>query len=271
MWEHWNQVAEESRAVKGDYRLDARALGEGGQAIVTAGVHKSTGLEIAFKRLRPGLMGDRESRARMRREIDYGRTLLHENVTPVLDADTKCSWLVMPLARADLKDQRGKIADNQARLALLVGDVCAGLRAAHERGWVHRDIKPSNILRFSLGGKGRWVVADWGLGRGPTGKTTLPGRTRAGVLYGSVGFAAPELSVDAHAASASADIYSLGQLIGWLVSGRFPLANVPNLPPDGPWRSVVAAATEAAAVDRPQSIRDFLDLVYARVGVQLSR
>jgi serine/threonine-protein kinase len=39
----------------------------------------------------------------------------------------------------------------------------------------------------------RWVVADWGLVRRPPGMTTLNGRTRVGVVYGTEGFAPPEL------------------------------------------------------------------------------
>jgi serine/threonine protein kinase len=67
-------------------------------------------------------------------------------------------------------------------------------------------------------------VADWGLTRRPRGQPTNPGRTRAGTMFGTEGFADPELSADAHNAGPEADIYSIGQIIGWALllgaSGR---------------------------------------------------
>jgi serine/threonine protein kinase len=197
----------------------------------------------------------------MRHEIEYGRKLVHKHVVPVLDADPDGTWFVMPLAEVLLEDRREWLLADPDRLHRLVRQLCAGLQAAHDRGWVHRDIKPANILRFVRDGRGRWAVADWGLGRAAAGATTHPGRTQVGATYGTAGFAAPELSRDAHAATAAADIYSVGQLIGWALTGTLPLANIPHLPPSGPWRPVVDAATQFEAADRPQSIAELLTLI----------
>jgi len=82
-----------------------------------------------------------------------------------------------------------------------------------------------------------------------------------GQSYGTVGFAAPELSNDAHAATFAADIYSLGQIIGWALVGQEPHANVPLLPSTEPWRGVAKAATRFDAAQRPQSCDAFLALL----------
>jgi serine/threonine protein kinase len=73
-------------------------------------------------------------------------------------------------------------------------------------------------------------------------------------------FGAPELSVDPHNATAASDIYSLGKVIGWLLTGTDPQPNVPLLP-SGPWRGVVRQCTFHEASQRPQTIAEFLDLV----------
>src|SRR6266851_3944154 len=96
--------------------------------------------------------------------------------------------------------------------------VCEGLRRPHVEGWIHRDIKPGNLLLLD----GRWVVGDWGQGRRPRGETSDPRRTRTGTGFGTEGFAAPELSDDAHEVTPATDIYSLGQLVGALLTGSSP-------------------------------------------------
>lgn len=255
--ERWERVREAARGVRGDYRLSASDVREGGQARVHRAVHKASGVEVAFKKLRDAR--DPEALARMRREIDVGRSIQHPNLMPVIDAGSDGAWFVMPWAEATLAECRSEVSDTEA-IRAVVADICAGLAPIHESGQVHRDVKPENVLR--LGSPPRWVVSDCGLVRNPVGETTTPGRTRLGVAYGTEGFAAPELSVDAHAATPGADIYGIGQIIGWALTGAQPLQNVPLLP-DGPWRSIVRAATRFAAADRLQSVED--------LGAQVAR
>ena len=243
-----------ARGERRDYSLSKTPM-PGGQAHVFAATHKPTEIPVAFKRLK---RSDAESIARMRREIEVGREIDDANVMPILDADEGFSSFVMPLAAGNL-DERRQVVLGSDGLRTLVEDVCLGLAAAHSHGWVHRDIKPANILQLS--DEDRWVVADWGLVRRPPGGTTAEGRTRVGLLYGTEGFAAPELSQDAHSATAAADIYSVGQLIGWYLSGMWPHQNVPLVPRTGPWRRVVKAATPHDPGRRPQSTSAFLELV----------
>ena len=256
----WEPVAAAARGQRSDYAIDAVPLSEeGGQAVVYGARHKASGVRVAFKRLRSKTA---DARARMRREIEVGQRLAgHRHVMPVLDGSPEHDWLVMPLAAANAVDRRERLASRPDALRRFVESVANGIGAAHAEGWVHRDVTPANILRLSDGERGRWVVADWGLGRGPRGHTTSPGRTRVGVEYGTRGFAAPELAVDAHAATPAADVWSLGQLVGWVLKGSLPQPNVPLLPDAGPWRAIVRAATRLEPARRPQSAQAFLDLV----------
>ncbi|WP_122816350.1 serine/threonine-protein kinase [Nocardioides pantholopis] len=270
MWERWDAVAASARGLKSDYRLDDRPLGAGGQATVVRGEHRTTGLPVAFKRLRPGLVADADARARLRREVQIGTQLRHPNVVAVLDSNVDEGWFVMPLAAGTLESMRESVAEESRRIETLLRQVGAGLSAAHELGWTHRDVKPANILIFTDGSTSSptstWVVADWGLGRRPDGATTAHGRTVVGVAYGSEGFAAPELAEDAHRAGPTADIYSLGQVAGWVLTGRLPRPNIPLRPDDDPWRSVVDRATRMDPNRRPPDIESLLEIVVAEMA-----
>ncbi|GGY93608.1 serine/threonine protein kinase [Streptomyces poonensis] len=225
-----------ARGSRKDFALDPQPIARGGQATVFGAVHKPTGARVAFKKLGSRLP---DAHARMRREVEaaclFGG---HPHVLPVLDWSLSYDWFVMPPADGTARHLAEELSEPAAARELVTA-MCTALREPHRQGWVHRDLKPDNLLRFD----DRWVVADWGLGRRPRGQTTHPRRTQVGVRFGTEGFAAPELAVDAHTAGPAADVYSIGQIIGWALTGTWPQQNVPLLPPSGPWRTIVRAAT----------------------------
>jgi serine/threonine-protein kinase len=251
----WVAVRWLTRGRRADYAMSPEPIDEGGQGAVFRAVHKFTDIAIALKRLR---FSDDDSLHRMRREIDMGHEYgNHPNVMPVLDADPDGRWFIMPYANGSAGDHADRLRATDA-LRGLIEAICEGLRRPHADGWAHRDIKPANILLL----QGRWVVADWGLGRRPRGQTSVPRRTRTGSGFGSEGFAAPELSSgNPHYVKASADIYSIGRLIAAILTGESPQQNLPLLPEGGPWRAVVAEATQHEPTDRPQDVDEFLGLL----------
>ncbi|MFF0767364.1 serine/threonine-protein kinase [Nonomuraea wenchangensis] len=251
----WAAVRWLKRGKKADYVISPEPIDEGGQGAVFRAVHRLTNITIALKRLR---FSDDDSVHRMGREIDMGQQYGdHPNVMPVLDADPDGRWFIMPHANGSAADHVDRLRETTA-LRSLVEAACEGLRQPHADGWTHRDIKPANILHL----QGRWVVADWGLGRRPRGQTSLPGRTHTGSGFGSEGFAAPELmSGNPHHATPATDIYSIGRLIGAILTGQPPETNIPLLPETGPWRDVAAEATQRNPADRPQDVDEFLRLL----------
>ncbi len=246
-----------SRLARGwvkDYSVDPEMIEPGGQGVVYGATHKATQARVAFKRVR---IRDDDTLARMRREIEAGYLFgEHPNVMPVLDADPEAKWFIMPLAAGTAKNYASELRAS-GQLRLLITAVCEALRAPHQMGWIHRDLKPENLLLLD----NQWTVADWGLGRRPRGATSNPARTRTGTGYGTEGFAAPELSLDAHQAGPPADIYSLGQIIGSIVTDCYPQANIPLLPPSDPWRQVVERTTCQDPADRLQSVDELLDIL----------
>ena len=250
------RVRQLARGERKDYACERLPFAEGGQADVFRAIHKPTRTIVALKQLRNKNPAGRQT-ARMKREIDAGRRLGdHPHAMPVLDADPKNRWFVMPYAQTTAEQCQQELAQ-PAALKSLLDALCSVLAEAHQEGWVHRDIKPANILRLD----GKWVLADWGIVRRPRGQTTDAQRTRVGVPFGTDGFAAPELSQNANAAKATADIYSLGQLIGWALTGSMPQINVPLMPRTGPWRTVIRAATQSDPARRPAAIKNFQQLI----------
>ncbi|MFF0448058.1 serine/threonine-protein kinase [Streptomyces sp. NPDC004609] len=252
----WAAVRWLKRGAKSDYERDQEPLAEGGQGAVYSGVHKYTRIPVALKQLR---YGDEDSVHRMGREISIGHLYEeHPHVMPVLDSDPDRRWFVMPLASGSAASHAERLRRETGALRDLVTAVCEGLRRPHADDRIHRDIKPANVLLLN----GKWVVADWGLGRQPRGETSVPRRTQTGTGFGSEGFAAPELtSGNPHNVAATADIYSIGRLIAAILTGERPEQNLPLLPARGPWRAVVAEATRHKPTDRPQDVNEFLRLL----------
>ncbi|MFH9967828.1 serine/threonine-protein kinase [Streptomyces mirabilis] len=180
---------------------------------------------------------------------------------PVLDFSPRAEWFVMPMAQGTAERLQPELQHDPAALRALVDAVASALADAHRLDYLHRDIKPANILLLD----GRWVLGDWGIVRRPRGQTTNPRRT--GTVIGTAEFGAPELSVDPHNATPASDIYSLGKVIGWLLTGIPPEVNVPLLP-SGPWRGVVRQCTHRDPRQRPQTLADFLDVVEQETAPQ---
>ena len=223
-----------------------KSIARGGYAEVFRAEHRDRpGQFVAFKRRCSNVPLARE---RMAREIEVQRRFTHSHIMPILDADEDRLWFVMPIARGNLEDHldSGVLGDARELLATEILDaVTQGLEPAHELGDVHRDISPRNILDLPGSAdpsRHRWVVADWGIVKRPAGATTNR-YTRTGEGLGTEGFAAPETWNNAHHAGLEADVYSIGRVVAWLLTGKLPAPNMPLLPA-GRMRGLVAECTE---------------------------
>lgn len=225
-------------------------LGEGGMAIVYRARHNSGGADVALKLARP-IAEDGE--ARLHREISVQSQLDHPGIMPIFDhsSDGLEPWFTMPVADGSVK----KLWQRQINeVRHVVEQAAQALAFAHDAGFVHRDVSPGNLLRMN---GDRWVVADWGLVRRPLGQTTQLLTTTG--RWGTAGYAAPELqSISPHEATPAADVYSLGRLAAWMLTGSDPQPNVDLLPP-GPWRGVIAEATRSDPHRRIQSMAALLE------------
>jgi serine/threonine protein kinase len=176
---------------------------------------------------------------------------------PVLDSDPERPWFVMPLADGSLKtlmDDRRVGVDASVVALAIIDQVSSGLEYAHGQGFLHRDISPGNILGYKQADGGfLWVVGDWGTVRRPLGETTTP-LTDPGEGLGTAGFAAPETyDADAHLVDERADVYSLGRVVAWLLTGKWPAPNRP-LRPEGPLRGFIEECTDLDPSRRPPTM-----------------
>mgnify|MGYP003383679788 CR=1 FL=1 len=96
--------------------------------------------------------------------------------------------------------------------------VAKGLAALHESDIVHRDLKPENVL---LSGS-KWKLADFGIAKNRA--HAAPGVTFQ--QAGTYGYAAPE-QFEGTAADPSADVYSFGKVLVFLLTGKTDLDGVP--------------------------------------------
>ena len=203
-----------------------REVGSGGMARVYLGRDEVLDRPVAVKVLKP-MHGDSDIGIRFRREGRTAARLSHPNIVQVYDAGegdldgSEVSYIVMEyLPGGDLKeliDARGRLDD--AELARIGEEVCAGLAHAHGRGVVHRDIKPHNIL---LDEKGRAKVSDFGIARALD--TTQA--TRTGAYLGTALYSSPE-QLQGHKVTPKSDVYSLGTTLYQAAAGEPPFTGTP--------------------------------------------
>lgn len=140
--------------------------------------------------------------------------LRHEHVVQVYGAEQHDGrvGLWMELVRGESLEQvvqkRGIFGPREA--ALIGLDLCSALAAVHASGLLHRDVKAQNVMREE---RGRIVLMDFGTGE------ELSGTNR---LVGTPLYLAPEI-FRGQRASVQSDLYSLGVLLFYLVSGKFPV------------------------------------------------
>ncbi len=207
----------------GPYRL-VRRLGEGGMGEVYLAHHALLARPTAVKLIRGGGLGA-ERLARFEREVRATSRLTHPNTVEVYDfgrtADGAFYYAMEYLPGFDLA--RVVELDGPqppARVVHMLRQVCASLAEAHAKGFVHRDIKPPNLMVCERGGVYDVVkVLDFGLvqeiGSSPDQRLTL-----GNVVVGTPSFVAPERLTDPGASDPRSDLYSVGAVAFFLLSGR---------------------------------------------------
>jgi len=107
------------------------------------------------------------------------------------------------------------------RSVYLLRQVCHSLSEAHTRGLVHRDIKPANIFVCRYGEDWDFVkVLDFGIVKESRGANGGPAQTREHTFQGTPTFAAPEQAEGKADIDGRADIYAVGCLAYWLLTGH---------------------------------------------------
>ncbi|MSP56372.1 MAG: DUF1707 domain-containing protein [Myxococcales bacterium] len=182
--------------------------------------------EVAVKVVRPGALGvgpdqDRALLERFTREARAAAVLRSPHSVQTTDFGTTEDgrfYMVMELLEGvDLHQLVLRFgAQPPERAVGLLAQAAEALTEAHGQGLVHRDIKPSNLFVCRLGLQTEFLkVLDYGLVRTAAASEL----TQSGVLPGSPAFLAPEI-IRGNEPTDRADVYALGAVAVWLVTGR---------------------------------------------------
>ncbi|WP_330350043.1 serine/threonine-protein kinase [Streptomyces sp. NBC_00582] len=201
----------------GGYRIVDR-LGAGGMGVVYRARSRS-GREVALKVVHAQYAEDAVFRARFRQEIEAVRKVSGAFTAPVVDVDPEAArpWMatqyVPGRSLADRIREGGPIRGAEVRLVAL--GLVEALRDIHRAGVVHRDLKPANVLMAEDGPR----VIDFGISRAAENHNTL---TETGQMIGTPPFMSPEQFTDARSVGPASDVFSLGALLAYSLTGRGP-------------------------------------------------
>ena len=207
----------------GQYALDEK-IGAGGYGTVYRAHHALMRRPVAVKLLEMG-QTDPAAVARFEREVQLTSQLTHPNTIALYDYGRTPEGIFYyameyldGLALDRLVKQYGRLPEG--RVIRILRQVCASLAEAHGLGLVHRDIKPANIFLTCRGGAPDFVkVLDFGLvkARNTDGQLDL---TAATATLGTPLYMSPEAVEHPDAVEARTDLYSLGAVGYYLLTGQ---------------------------------------------------
>jgi eukaryotic-like serine/threonine-protein kinase len=216
----------------GSYLLE-EPLGKGGMGEVFRATHQMLARPAAVKLIRSEVLGSTTPSAarviieRFRREAEAAASLRSPHTISLYDfgvSQDGTFFLVMELLDGldleTLVERFGSVPPERA--VHLLRQACASLGEAHSRGLVHRDIKPSNIFTCRLGLDVDFIkVLDFGLvkamGDGDREATLL---TAPDSTTGTPAYIAPEVIRGDRQPDHRVDIYALGCVGYWLLTGQ---------------------------------------------------
>ena len=210
----------------GQYHL-RRKVGAGGMGEVYLAEHQLMKRPCAIKIISPDRAGDPRALARFEREVQTIAKLSHWNSVDIYDygrtADGTFYYVMEYLPGMSLRqmvDEFGPLP--AARTIHLLRQTCGALQEAHELGLVHRDIKPANIIAARRGGIDDVAkLLDFGLAK-PISENKDLDLSGDGSIIGSPLYMSPEHAAGEHKVDRYSDIYSLGAVSYFLLTGRPP-------------------------------------------------
>ena len=210
----------------GQYQL-VRKLGEGGMGEVYLAEHRLLKRPCALKLIKAGVTSDPIAQARFEREVQSAARLSHPNTIEIYDyghTGDGTFYYVMEylqgLSLSEMVRRDGPLPPG--RIIYLFRQVCAGLAEAHRLGLVHRDLKPGNLLIAVRGGEADVAkVLDFGLVK-LTRDPGAPELSRDTTVSGTPMYMSPEQATGDRSLDARADIYAMGAMIYFALTGRPP-------------------------------------------------
>ncbi|MGJ8672275.1 protein kinase domain-containing protein [Rubritalea sp.] len=190
-------------------------LATGGMGAVYKATQTSLDRPVAVKILPPELGSDETFRQGFESEAKLMARLNHPNLIGVYDFGEVDGMLYIVMEFVDgttLYEHAYQKQLPQLEAVETIIGISNGLYDAHKAGILHRDIKPANIF---ITKDGTPKIGDFGLAR-PSGNT------ESGVIYGTPGYAAPEVVAAPEKVGAATDIFAVGVMLYELLAGKMP-------------------------------------------------
>jgi eukaryotic-like serine/threonine-protein kinase len=203
--------------LSGQYQV-VREIGRGGMGAVFLARDIALHRLVAIKVLRYEYASSPDHRERFRREARMTARLSHANIVPVYTFGEagEFVYIVMRYVHGQsLAASRLPLPAEGVRRILR--DLALALDSAHRDGVVHRDLKAENILLER--GSGRAMLTDFGVA---LLRSLDPVRADSSRAFGTPHYMSPEQAAGELDIDGRSDLYSLGVLAYYMLSGELP-------------------------------------------------
>lgn len=238
-------------------------VGDGGMGVVYLAKDIRLNRYVAIKRLKSQFLVDAQIRKRFLQEAKAVASLNHANIVHIyfIGEDNDGPYFVMEYVEGAVADPENQDKPNPPQTLEqyiatngvmnideaieFMGKIGGAVAAAHASGVIHRDLKPSNIL-IDISNFPK--IVDFGLARLTNVELGASSLTVEGDKFISLGYGAPEQEQDASTTDERADIYGLGGIAYYILTGKNPrFFREDDLP-----EYMRASITKALATDREQ-------------------
>ena len=215
-WEH-EQIVEH---LGNQYQV-VREIGRGGMGVVFLARDIALHRLVAIKVLRYEFASSEDHRERFRREARMTARLSHPNIVPVhtFGEAGELAYIVMKYVHGQSLAERMRRERklSAAEVQRILRDLASALDSAHRDAVIHRDLKAENILLE--GSTGRAMLTDFGVA---LLRSLDPVRAETSQAFGTPHYMSPEQAAGELDIDGRSDIYSVGVLGYYMLTGRLP-------------------------------------------------
>ncbi len=212
------------------YHIEKK-IGEGGMGVVFLAKHTIIEKLVAIKVLKREVARDHSVVKRFVQEAKAASRIGHPNIVDVTDFGTTpdgMTYSVMEFVEGDTLSKviKGAAPMEVSRALPIVAQLAKALGAAHQKGIVHRDLKPENVFLINRDGRPDFVkIVDFGIAKImplEDQPSDGPRLTRAGTVFGTPEYMAPEQAAGRSDTDRRVDIYALGTILYEMIVGKVP-------------------------------------------------